>query len=320
MGKSQMVRQILRDFAQLENQIRSGGFTHVLLATYTEYLAPLWADCLLRLQRQGVTFSAILHDPDRSHVVGPHWWHNWSVKKGFSFLDRVFVHEDLDLSQHGVPMDVQKTVIPHGEFPAPKPTATRQALRDGLGLSAAAPVFLSFGHIRDDKNLDLILRALAQVPEAILIVAGGAPSASQTLQESDYRKLAKDLDISNRCHWFIRFIKVDELANFFTLCDFVLLTYSESFRSASGVLASTSSFERPVIASAGQSSLLTLVSRYQLGSVIKPDNVGEISRAMTDFVASPPCPDWKRFRAENSWERNARLVVDALETDASSSS
>jgi hypothetical protein len=52
----------------------------VLLASYCEYLSPVWV-CLqlLAAKASGVTFVAVLHDPVRNFVVGPTWWHKLSV-------------------------------------------------------------------------------------------------------------------------------------------------------------------------------------------------------------------------------------------------
>lgn len=51
------------------------GFRRVLMASYIEYLAPIWAPRLRNLSRSGIVFGAIVHDPVRDYVVGPSWWH-----------------------------------------------------------------------------------------------------------------------------------------------------------------------------------------------------------------------------------------------------
>src|SRR5262245_14579524 len=65
--------------------IRKTGAQRVLMAAYVEYLAPLWAPWLQQMRQSGIVFGAIVHDPVRDYVVGPHWWHRWSVAEGYSF-------------------------------------------------------------------------------------------------------------------------------------------------------------------------------------------------------------------------------------------
>jgi hypothetical protein len=66
----------------------------VLFACYKEYFAPFWAGPLRRLAKKGIVLGTIAHDPVRDFVVGPLWWHRWSVRLGYSFMRHVFVHDD----------------------------------------------------------------------------------------------------------------------------------------------------------------------------------------------------------------------------------
>ena len=66
----------------------------VLFACYKEYFAPFWVGPLRRLAKKGIVIGTIAHDPVRDFVVGPLWWHRWSVRLGYSFVRHVFVHDD----------------------------------------------------------------------------------------------------------------------------------------------------------------------------------------------------------------------------------
>jgi hypothetical protein len=52
----------------------------VIFACYKEYFAPFWVGPLRKLARRGVLIGTIAHDPVRDFVLGPLWWHRWSVR------------------------------------------------------------------------------------------------------------------------------------------------------------------------------------------------------------------------------------------------
>ena len=107
---------ILTNQWRLRRILRASGMRHVMFASYSEYLAPLWAPWLRCLQRQGVRFFANLLDPVRDYVVGPIWWHQWSVNEGFSFLTGVFVHQVIELDVQRADPKLSVTVVPHGAY------------------------------------------------------------------------------------------------------------------------------------------------------------------------------------------------------------
>ena len=383
----------------------------VLYACYKEYFAPFWVWPLRKLARQGVVIGTIAHDPVRDFVVGPLWWHRWSVRLGYSFVRHVFVHDDTLVDFGGkLPEGIRIHQIPHGPYEVAEPKIGRLEMRRRLGFSAtkdaniheigkiidsknigsgggnqladsvefldaqsqeslpvvsqkrhtlcdakasdasgnnsspvpireirgsyafaldsgpstldtsaaADVVFLAFGQIRDGKNLDLFLRAMAKLPENVkLLVAGKGDSGSSKSAEY-YQKLAEELGVGDRCRWDIRRIPEDEVGDFFAACDVVLVTYSAKFRSASGVLNAAISARKPVLASSGSGPLKTVVSKYNLGVFVEPDHLEEIIRGVMQLATrhpmhANPAPAWDRYEGENSWEENARRVVRIFE-------
>ncbi|NJR43851.1 MAG: hypothetical protein HC767_15520 [Akkermansiaceae bacterium] len=142
--------------------------------------------------------------------------------------------------------------------------------------------------------------------EAWLLVAGTEAPCSQK-SSADYQKTAESLGVAERCRWRVAFLEANDVSNYFNASDCVLLTYSSSFRSASGVLSVAAWFQKAVIASAGESSLLTLVETYQLGPVIRPDSSEEIVKGMKSIMTTEVSPEWSRYEADNSWEKMRKL-------------
>jgi glycosyltransferase involved in cell wall biosynthesis len=295
----------------LNRAIAATGCRCVLFTTYSEYLAPLWAWRLRRWARTGVRFAAVVHDPVRDFVVGPPWWHRFSIAQGYSFLDVAFVHAPIQLHTASPQPQLRMQVIPHGPFRYPCSNCSAAELRQHLGIPVEATLLLSFGHIRDNKNLHLILQALTQLPQCWLLVAGPEATAGQRPAEH-YRQLAQHLGVAQRCRWQIGYQNSQQVADHFTACDAVLLCYSGQFRSASGVMNLAAHYQKPVIVSAGASALLDAVQGFGLGVIVRADQADALVAGIHRLLSEPPSADWQGYERVNSWDRNAQLVSQAL--------
>lgn len=303
----------LNNYNKLSKVIKQKEHKYVLLGSYSEYLAPLWAGQLRRLANKGVVFGAVVHDPVRDFVLGPRWWHEWSISQAYSFIRDVFVHEPIDLKT-GLRIDsIRKTTIPLGVYSFPEADQSRADVRERYQLPDTASVMLAFGHIRDSKNLDLLLHAMTHFPSLYLVVAGKEQSFGQK-PASFYQKLATSLNVADRCRWDIKFVSELEVANLFMASDVAVITYSEKFRSASSVLSVASNYRKMCLASSGEGSLKSTVTTYGLGVWTQPDSCSAIVAGLKKLLNSPPTPQWDRYFKENSWEQNARLVAEALRT------
>ena len=539
----------------------AGNFDAILFACFKEYFAPFWVGPLQTLAKKGVCVGTIAHDPVRDFVLGPLWWHRWSVRLAYSFLRYVFVHDETPVDFGGKqPKGIQVHQIPHGPYEVAEPKIGRLEMRRRLGFSTtkntnlhekskiigttedeaaqrlagqaraselgslkseldtvemlsaemqgckkiqprmsriytdnpeavglrlvgqagdvfsnpstselarnsentlptrcasglavalhadnmgsesaggnqladskevlddqsqaglqmnsqilqsiraandtsaskghsssvpiceirgsnsgvldagrstldsapkaqvsllatsysppatpASPdfVFLAFGQIRDGKNLDLFLQAMTRLPLNVkLLVAGKGDSGSSRPPEF-YQKLAEELGVGDRCRWDIRRIPEDEVGDIFAACDFVLVTYSSKFHSASGVLNTAVSARKPVLASSGAGPLKSLVKKFQLGIFVNPDSEEQIVSGVQGVLNSSPvfytneCAqdkddhsspkaiiltdtnifshenaivsllpyEWERYHQENSWWENASKVRDVF--------
>lgn len=292
--------------------IESGSFQHVLNAAYYEYLAPIWAPGFRKLAARGVCFGAIVHDPVRDRVVGPAAWHRRSVAAAYSFLRQVFVHDEDAIAEVPKSPERRITVVPHGPSVLPQPRLGRDVMRQRLGIRPDASVMLAFGHIRDSKNLDLVLRSMAEAPGPLLIVAGRQLS-HQDRPLAWYREFAESLGIADRCRWLEDYVPEDQVADLFEAADIVLTTYSGGFRSASSILSFAVGMRKPCLASSGASNLRTVVQQYGLGLWVEPDSTSALVEAIRGWQqASSIRPEWERYEAENSWARNAALTASAM--------
>jgi len=310
--------QILVDQWRLASEVMRRRPDFVLISSYSEYLSPLWIWPHWILARLfGVIYIANLHDPVRDFQVGPRWWHELSVKMAYWPISIGIVHQRLP-EPTPVPAYVKVVEAPVGVYDLQESPENPVEIRAGWGIPDSGVVFLAFGYIRDNKNLDLVIRALAEFPQAHLIVMGKAQSQKDKPVEF-YRKLADELDMSGRVKFFATFVPDEKLASYFAAADVVVLTYDKSFHSQSGVLNVAARARRPVLASAGESPLKDCVQKFRLGVFVEPDDMRALKEGIKkisscQWRASSGEPDWQGYEAFASWDVNVAKILDAVES------
>lgn len=311
------VRKILRNNAVLcrfidNAQNSTPAKPRVKFGSFFEYLAPLWVPRLDHYRREGVVFGATALDPIRDHVVGPNWFHQASVEQAYALFREIFVHQAVDLGLSRAPSLQRVTEVPHGPYDYPVWPNARSTTRRELGIPESAKVFLTFGHLRENKNLPLVLEAMKQMPQDVYLLVAGPEAAPGRMSSGEYQALARDLGVGHKVKWAIRYISDEEVNKYFGAADFSVMTYSRTFRSTSGSLHIAAPLKMPVLVSCGEAPLGSLVTDYNLGIRVEPDSVSEIVRGMKLLLASPFSGGWDRFMAYFTYEENARIVIEKL--------
>ncbi|MDX2306650.1 MAG: glycosyltransferase family 4 protein [Hyphomicrobium sp.] len=298
-----LARSILANFQRLHRDLARLTPAH-LLVHFSEYLAPLWAWRLKALRQAGWKVHTILHDPKREHVVGPEAWHRLSVEMALAQFDTIFVHTN---ERGDCPPSADVARIPYGIHAYPPPQKSRSEVRRELGIPEAVNLLTAFGFIRDNKNLDLVIDALKERPEFVLLVAGTEQGGGNK-PISVYRERAEAVGVADRVIWRTRFHSQQEVADILSASDLSVQTYARSFRSSSAALGVTFNYRLPCLVSSGAASTRELIEGGGVGLWVEPDDSTAIADALARFLTDPPKPDWHRFTYENSWAMNATLV------------
>ena len=106
---------------------------------------------------------------------------------------------------------------------APAPTRSREAVRRHFDLPLSQPILLNVGRLAAQKNQDVLIRALACLPQAHLVLAGAGPS------DDSFHALAVTLGVDDRLHMLGQ-LPADDIANLYATADlFVFPSTWETF-------------------------------------------------------------------------------------------
>jgi glycosyltransferase involved in cell wall biosynthesis len=308
LGKAtQTVRNQLR-FAW---EVYKNKPTLVLSASHIDSQSPLWVwpHVLLSTFRKTI-YAMNLHFPNRDHHIGPKWWQRFAAKIAFRPFRIAVAHKRI-FPPTLVPKYIRPVEVPLGPDIGLPLKENPKAIRKRWKVPRGKKVFLAFGHVRNHKNLDLVIRAMTDVPEACLVIQGRV-SNHRDRPLKYYQMLADDLGLSKRVLISDEFVPDEKRQSYFEAADFVVSTYSSGFHSQTATLATAARVRRRVLSSSGSSPMRDLVEHFGLGIHVEPDSSEAIADGMTTLLhADLPTPRWEDFDAYATWETNVTRLLEA---------
>jgi len=204
-----------------------------------------------------------------------------------NWFGRVVVHSEEAVRQLAE-LGVEAVRIPHPVFDL-EPLAP-----------PSGKTLLFFGLIRDYKGLDVLVRALAEVPEATLVVAGDpVDSVGQA------RALAGELGLEERIDWRLGYLPNGDVRGLMEDAAAVVLPYRRL--DSSGVLATAIGYGRPVVVT-DVGSLGEQVREFDAGMVVPVDDAVALGAACNSLLQSP---ETLERAAEGARRAAATLTWDA---------
>lgn len=178
--------------------------------------------------------------------------------------------------------------------------------RRKLGIPEGAKVVLFFGFIRDYKGLDLLIEAMASLPEDHVLVIAGEPYGDL----SKYHQAIVRLGLKDRVVDHIRYIADQEVPKFFSAADAVVLPYKSATQS--GITAIAYHFATPIIAT-DVGGLKEIVHDGATGVIVPEVSAGAIAEGIRRFFAldrGAITVNIAQLKEELSWKRFADQLVD----------
>jgi len=271
---------------------------------------PFWAGALRRCRARKV---ATVHDVFRYRALVHPKYDNAQLIRFYRAMDALFVHAEEQASQlvtAGVAPE-RITIVPHGPYDSGTTHQSASELRTKFGLPHDRPIALAFGNVREDKNLDLLMRAIAAQSSPVHLLVAGRFGTRERTTHAYHAQLAQDLGIESRITYVDRFIESHEVPELFRLCDWVALPYSRTFTSQSGVLAVAMQYNRPVLVSR-VGSAVDILRTCRIGVGVEPDDFSSLRDGVAtigQMVEDSSEFEFGQYRQRYSWEENARLTV-----------
>ena len=235
-------------------------------------------------------------------------------KKTYKVFDHYIVHSEqnkYELSKYfGINKD-KISVVEHG-IEMPKRVNKEEIInfRKQYRVPKVKKIILFFGSLREDKGLDLLLKALAKIKEEdfLLIIAGKAQSKQLCTR---YFEIIKEKNLEKNVLFINRFINDNEIPILFNISDFIVLPY-KFFYSQSGVLATAVSYKLPVIVS-DTGSMGDFVRGNDIGKVFKPNSITELVESIK-FLLKSDLEKYKqneiKCRDKYSWQSIAKNTLE----------
>jgi teichuronic acid biosynthesis glycosyltransferase TuaC len=164
----------------------------------------------------------------------------------------------------------------------------RETARRELGLEGAGSVVLSVSSLVASKSVDLVLRAMAALNEANLVIVGDGPASGSL------RRLARDLGLGDRVR-FLGGLPQCRLAAVYNAADaLVLVSAREGYPN---VLLEALACGTPVIATP-VGGIPEIVQNRTAGRLIEERTPEAVGAALRDLLADPPARAATRAYAE----------------------
>lgn len=268
------------------------------------FFAPCYATILARLRNLCPTVPRVLI----SHNVRPHEafpGQDFAARVVARLCSGVIVHSqsEYDLMRAVAP-DVPVRIIDYPLLQTMPSLPSREEAQQRLGVSGK--VLLFFGYVRKYKGVDVLLRALAQVPptaQISLLIAGEFYEPIEV-----YRALIEELGISERVQVMNRYVGEPEWPDLFAATDALVLPYRAASQSMSIALAY--GFGKPVIVSR-VGGLAEAVEDGRTGLIADPEPAAlavALQRLYTELLPRPYQEDIIARRQRLGWEPFLQLL------------
>jgi glycosyltransferase involved in cell wall biosynthesis len=301
----------------------------VLINDFEQSTAPIWIP-FYKLFLKKHTFGIFLHDPDRDAYPPSHAYSSLSMKKIMSLTAVALYHETLPDKPYYKPN--KKTTylsVPHGIYETGKPdlefldfllkekksSQTYSNFPDNPGhlmpTTTNWQLISILGNIRKEKNYEIAIEVLLYFPNIRLLIAGN--NANSDVDTGALKRLAGKLKVNEQIIWVEKYLSESEMSSAIEASDIILLNYSNSFTSQSGILNQVAPFRKSIIVSDVESGLTSLVKKFNLGILCKANSTEGLKEAIIEILNNPPNPHlWDAYIQYASWERQVEMVLECL--------
>lgn len=279
----------------------------VIFQWWHPYFAPCyWVLCKL-LGKQKILFTC--------HNVFPHerfpldkLLTRMTLKNGNYFIVHS-IQDEKDLMSIQSKAILKRTVLPtYNAFKMKNLTLNDG--REQLKLDLSKKVLLFFGFIREYKGLKYLLKAMPiiikQLSEVKLLIVGDFAG-----DKEDYLEIIKKLKLEDSVEIYDGYIPDEEVEQFFSATDLVVLPYESATQS--GIVQIAYGFEKPVIVT-NVGGLPEVVIDGKTGYVVEPKNEVALADKVIKFFNEKKANDFREGICEEAYKYSWDRMVEVIET------
>ncbi|OQY29169.1 MAG: hypothetical protein B6244_04850 [Candidatus Cloacimonetes bacterium 4572_55] len=277
----------------------------LVMRFWMPFFAPSLGTTANRLRKKGVKILSILDN------VIPH-----EKRPGDTQLIRFFLNQNdgfiamcqqVKKDLHRFRPDAQCVVKPHPLYDHFPNKISKEEARTRLNLPVDQKILLFFGFIRSYKGLDILIQAMAGLPnEYTLVIAGEAYGSFDK-----YERLIETHGVRDKVQIHARYIDDDTVQNYFNAADVCVLPYKSATQS--GIVQIAYHFHTPVIVT-DVGGLSEMVTDGQTGLVISSQDPEDVARAVERFFTMRKTTRFVENiadrRQEYSWSGFATTLLD----------
>lgn len=206
-------------------------------------------------------------------------------------------------------------IVPEGQRDLISAT-NMPAARQRLGIPTDRRMLLMFGVASRVKRTNLLLQALEDIPPTFNVYIVGQTGG---VYQSNWGNPDRLYQTGWKEHLFIvpRHVSNDEMEDYFTACDAIILPYRRGYETTSANLRLAIEHGKAILAS-DQYCLGETVRNYQLGLLFPPDDVAALRTCLLKFSEQPST--WFEtirgqcalMNRDFAWENIARQYVEVF--------
>lgn len=290
--------------------IRARKTELLIVQWWHSYFTPSFGSIAAAARASGTRVVFLCHNV-LPHEAKP--WDKWLARAAYSIPHAFVVHARSEKNRLenivGTRGDIRVHPHPVYDLFTPDTMPDKATARAQLAPQARR-VVLFFGLIRPYKGVDVLLEALARIPESEGIEAIVAGECYDDI--SRYQTLVQDLKLQDRVHLHLRYIPNDEVSVFMAAADVVVLPYRNA--SQSGIVQIAYACGKPVITSR-VGGLPDVVHEGQTGLLVPPADPSALASAMRRFydedMEEHLSEGVVRAAGEFAWDSMVTALVDS---------
>ncbi len=209
--------------------------------------------------------------------------------------DAVIATNEEDYQELSARLHRPVSLIPIGSNidPTPPPDFDRNAWRARLGLDSSTLLLCYFGFLNESKGAESLIQALAQLPDAKLLMIGGQVGASDPTNAvylDRVKKLIEDKRLRDRVLW-TDYVSQAEVSGYLRASDICVLPYRDGASYRRGSFMAALAHGLPVITTtpraAAPVSPLPALRDGENVMLVPPDDPEAIIGAVRQLAADP---------------------------------